>query len=154
MSKTITFKPYEAILTIAVALLMAIEVLIICGIASYHIPFKVDPALADILFHYRKGFVPERELLLYGTGIMLAFICCLAAAYLLRNKFQDQKFMKDVLIYALMHGLIVIVEVGLVLAISLDPSKSTLWPWLYGLMVVSLLIKIFWIEIRRCFSWI
>ena len=86
------FDPSIARLIITVALLCAMESLLVLGIISFYTPYKTDPALAEIFFHYRKGFMPERELQLYGSGIVMAFIFCVGLIYVFRQHFAQPAF--------------------------------------------------------------
>ncbi len=146
------FEPFKAILIIAVAILSAIEVLILLGIISFHIPFKPDPALADIFFHYRKGFLGERELQLYMAGVALAIAFFILGTIFLYERFSRAAFVSGTIRYILMHGVLVVLEIGFVFQLTITPTSSFWWAWLYGVLVISALIKIFYSEINRCFG--
>ena len=153
MMKNMTFNSFTAVLVIMAALLSAIETLIVIGIISFYVPFKNDSALADIFFHYRKGFVPECELQLYGTGIMLAGIFFIGMLYFFGKRLSHPNFIKSLSPYIIVNAVIVMIEMGIIFKLIVTPTHSVAWGFLYGLLSFSLLIKIFWSEIKRCFGW-
>ena len=142
------FDPSLARLITGIALLCAVEVLIVFGIISFHVPFKSDPALQEIFFHYRKGYMPERELQLYAVGIALTVTFFFLILHVFRRYLAEEFFRKSLLRYGLVHLFIVIAEMIIIFSLIITPTNSTASVSLYSLLGLSVIIKIFYSEIN------
>lgn len=151
-SSRFIFKPSVAFKLIVAVLLCAIEMFIVMALISSYVPYQADPALADIFFHYRKGYVPERELLLYGAGIVMCGVFFLSAILIFHKRFNEALFIKALKHFIWVHMGVVVIELGIVCKLIMDPSVQLLWFVLYGVLILSVLIKIFWSEIKQCFG--
>lgn len=126
---------------IAASVLTAVEIAIICALISNVLPYKPDPLLADILFHYRKGYVPERELLLYmcgmGSGIVMFAVCVWRKP-------------RSLWLYSAMQAGFLSLQIMAAFYV-VRTNTAAAWGTLYLTVVLSVLMKIFFKEIS---AWI
>lgn len=146
------FDPVFTGLLAAAAILCAMEMLIIVGVILFYIPFTPDPSLRDIFFHYRKGYVPEQELLLYGVGITMAAVFFVSAAVVFARRVSDGLFRRSLMRYAAVHAAVVIMLAACVFKLIVTPSDGIVWACLYTMLGVSLGLNIFWSEIDQWFG--
>ncbi len=146
------FDPVFTGLLAAAAILCAMEMLIIAGVVLFYIPFTPDPSLQDIFFHYRKGYVPEQELLLYGVGIAMAVVFFVGAAIVFARRVSDVLFQRSLIRYAVVHTAVVISMTACVFKLIVTPSDGIAWACLYTMLGVSLGLNIFWSEIDQWFG--
>jgi hypothetical protein len=136
---------------VAIAILGAIETVTIAGLISHHIPYPPDPLLSSIFFHYRKGVIFERELLLYIIGVLSAVIILGGLVYYFRRRLNDTSLIKALWQF---NGVSLIL-VGLQIFAVFQIAFAKAAPWsidlLKTLVIVSLLIQLFWLPLRRAF---
>ncbi len=146
------FDPGIARLIIGGAILCAMEMLIVVGVIAFYVPYRTDPALMEIFFHYRKGFMPERELPLYALGIMMAAGFLVGLIYFFRERFAVERFRKSLTRYVIIHAVMVIAQISIVFMLIITPANAMAWTLLYGMFGISALIKIFYSEIDAWFG--
>ncbi len=148
-------KPFKHIALwgiILVTLVTATEVLIVLGLISLHIPYKSDPLLSSIFFHYRKGFVPERELLLYAAALGMAITFFVGLMTMCWKRLDDHDFGWAFIKYGYVQLIVIGIELCFIFAVSVGVTAAWVSTMLYGSLIFSGGIKVFWSELDRLIS--
>ena len=141
------FKPKLTAAILMTAVISALEVMVLSGIISYHVPVVPDPQLADIFFHYRKGYMPEREIELYGLGLAVAVLVFMIMVGSFHERLNRRQASQQLWRYIMLNGLSVGLEIAAVFYLVIHPKAGMAWGGLYVICGCSVLIKIFWSEL-------
>ncbi len=134
---------------VALVLMWVTELTIILSFISSHIPFTPPVLLKDILFHYRGGFAPERELLLYASAVIIGVILFILLAWVVGKNIHRPSIISHLRRLSHVEFILSLVMVVSALTTIIKPSLG----WVHGIFYVSMAsafgIKVFWPEISR-----
>ena len=137
---------------IAASLIMACQLTIVLCLISHFLPYKPDPLLNTIFYHYRTGYMPEREILLYMTGIIIACTCFLVLALRYYHQIINAQLNTAWVPYCFLQGSIVICQIIGAFCITVSQGAWWAWSFFYAFLVMACLGNIFWPEIHLFFN--
>ncbi len=125
---------------------LTVECLLVVSAVLSPIPITVDQNFVQTLFvPYQKAFVPQRDLFLYGMGIMLGmaiFACLLSIVRFVKvSKAWDLKSLTVLhlsVAFLMGHAAFVIISMG-------NPVWA--WPMFWGALILGIFLTIFWPDI-------
>ncbi len=136
-----------------IALLEAIQLLILLSIIFTFVPIKLDALALTFFPLHLKGLLPEREMFLYRAFIVMAVVIQAGLVLIFRRTLHEEYWVSRWRQWSAVSAVLVLVQCYCVTRVWLDPNPMPASYALYGITALAYGFKIFWPEFHHCLEW-
>jgi len=135
------------ILMALLVLVEGIQVVIIAGLISSFVPFRMDPFNLDLFPVNKSSLKPNRQMFIYHIFIMASILAQAIGVYAFRGRLKENGFQNNIKRLLCVDAVWVFIQCFAVFKILIYKDPGWGWGLFYISLAASMLSRIFWVEL-------